>query len=449
MMALVTGDRETLWTGRHGPATVGVFALAFLVAFESIAVLTVMPVVADDLDGLSWFGIAFAAPMATAVVTLTVSGWWCDRSGPLRPMVTGVGAFATGLLVAGLAPTMPVFLLGRAVQGLGAGLAGVALYVVIARAFPESLRPRAFAVVTSAWTLPAIVGPPVAGVVADQVGWRGVFLAVPLVAIATVLLLVPVLRAAGSGAATARAPRVGPAVVVAAGVLLLALAGQREVRGWQVLGVVALGAVLVAGPRLLPRGTWRGAPGLPSVIATRGLLAAGYFAAESYLPLSLVEHRGLGTAASGAVLTGAAVAWFGGAWAAANLSFFADRRLRLLVGSTAVTVATVSVLGSLVDAVPLAVVFVGWSIGGFGMGMGASTLALLTLDLSEDADQGANSASLQVNDQMVQSTVLALSSVAFAWLLVDHETTAYVVVVLGAVALAVSTFWTQTRVRMT
>lgn len=448
-MAVTTDAPEpriSLWTGRYGSATIGIFALAFMIAFESIAVLTVMPVVVEDLDGLSWFAVAFAAPMATAVVTLTISGWWCDRSGPLAPMLIGVGLFVTGLTVAGSAVSMPMFLVGRAIQGFGSGLVGVALYVVIARAFPDALRPRAFAVVTSAWTLPAIVGPPAAGFVSHQVGWRWVFLAVPVVAIATVMVLLPALRAAGRGGSEAPRPQVVTSALVAIGVLGLAIAGQREITAWQVLAVASALLVLVVGPRLLPPGTWAGQRGLPSAIATRGLLAAGFFGAEAYFPLSLVEHRGLGTAASGAVLTGAALTWFSGAWAAANVELFASRRVRLLVASSAVTVASVTVLGSLTDALPIAVLVVGWAVGGFGMGMGSSTLSLLVLDLSPVEQQGANSAALQINDQIVQSTVLAVGSVAFAWLLTVDEPSAYLTVMIGAVLLTLTTFWTQSRI---
>ena len=105
---LVNTTRESIWTGRLGTTTVGIFALAFLFAFESLAVLTAMPVVVRDLDGLSWYAVSFAAPMAVSVISLTFAGAWCDAVGPLRPMVIGVVVFSAGLLVAGwLRPCPP------------------------------------------------------------------------------------------------------------------------------------------------------------------------------------------------------------------------------------------------------------------------------------------------------------------------------------------------------
>ena len=99
---------HSLWRSPYGAATVGIFSLAFLIAFESFAVITALPLVVRDLDGLSWYAVSFAAPIAISLISLTFAGAWCDASGPLRPMVTGVIVFSAGLVVAGTAPTMPL-----------------------------------------------------------------------------------------------------------------------------------------------------------------------------------------------------------------------------------------------------------------------------------------------------------------------------------------------------
>lgn len=443
----MTTTRESIWSGRLGATTIGIFALAFLFAFESLAVLTAMPVVVRDLDGLSWYAVSFAAPMAVSIISLTFAGAWCDAAGPMRPMVWGVVIFSIGLLVAGAAPSMPVFLLGRGIQGAGQGLAGVALYVVIGQVFPDHLRARAFAVLTSAWTLPALIGPVIAGSIAAHLGWRWVFLSVPALAAVCLLVLLPSLRTAGAGTGEVVRADTTAATAVAAGVLGLTLAGQRDVAWWPWLLAGSAVAVVVAARRLLPARTWSGGRGLPSVLATRGLLAAGFFGAEAYLPLSLVEHRGLALTAAGATLTTAAFTWFAGAWAAANVAAFADRRTRLLVGTVSVTIATLAAAGSLVDAVPLWLIIAGWSVGGFGMGMALSTLAVLVIALSEPHEQGVNSAAMQLNDQTAQSTTLAVGSVVFAGLLATAPMTGYALVMLGATVVTLAAFAPQLRIR--
>ncbi|MBC7291296.1 MAG: MFS transporter, partial [Actinotalea sp.] len=153
-------------------ATLGMVALITLAAFEALAVTTAMPTVAAALGGLSLYAMAFAAPVATGVVGMVAGGLWTDRVGPARPLLAGAALFAAGLLVAGTAGTMTVVVAGRVLQGLGAGMLIVAIYVVVARVYPDELRPRVFAAFAAAWVLPSVVGPTVAGLVAEHLGWR-------------------------------------------------------------------------------------------------------------------------------------------------------------------------------------------------------------------------------------------------------------------------------------
>ena len=439
-MTTVAASSERLWLGPYGRVVAGIFSLAFLVAFESLAVATVMPIVADELDGLGLYALAFAAPSAVAVVSMTIAGPLMDRRGPGLALRAGVGIFATGLLVSGLAPTMVVFLVGRSVQGLGMGFVGVGLYVVIGKVFPDHMRARVFTVMTSAWVLPALVGPVIAGFIADQVGWRWVFLSVPLVAVASLLLIWEALsRLDGDPDLVFDRRRLWWASLTAGGILSVSIAGQRAVAWWPVLLVGALALIAAYAPRLLPPGTWRGRRGLPSVIATRSLVAAGFFGAETYVPLSLVEHRGLSVSQAGLLLTSAAVLWFSGSWIAANVPALASKTLRVRLGTVCVLLGVGSGFLTLTDTVPVLVVAAIWSVGGLGMGLAASTLGVLLLDHSAPGEQGANSAAMQTSDAVVQSLVLAIGSVVFAVMLGVDEMTGYVLVfVLAAVTAALA-----------
>ncbi|VXB18256.1 MFS transporter [Aeromicrobium sp. 9AM] len=446
-MTAPAAPSERLWLGPHGRVVAGIFSLAFLVAFESLAVMTVMPVVADELDGLSLYALSFAAPTAVAVVSMTIAGPLMDRRGPGLALRAGVVIFAAGLVIAGLAPTMEVFLAGRAVQGLGMGFVGVGLYVVIGNVFPEHMRARVFTVMTSAWVLPALVGPVIAGFIADRVGWRWVFLSVPVIAIGSLLLIWEALsRLDGDPGVVFDRRRLRWACLTAGGILAVSVAGQRGVDWWPVLLVVALALIVSYAPRLLPQGTWHARRGLPSVIATRSLLAAGFFGAETYVPLSLVEHRGLSVSHAGLLLTSAAVLWFSGSWVAANVPALASKAMRVRLGAACVLVGVGSGFLTLTDAVPVLVIAAGWSVGGLGMGLGASTLGVLLLDHSAPGEQGANSAAMQTSDAVVQSLVLAIGSVVFAIMLGVDEMTGYVLVFALASATALCALLVSVRV---
>ncbi|MET0821943.1 MAG: MFS transporter, partial [Aeromicrobium sp.] len=94
-------ESDRLWTGPHARVVLGIFSLAFFVAFESLAVATVMPAVADELGGLRLYALSFAAPIAVGIVSMTVAGPLMDRRGPGLGLRLGVAVFVIGLLVAG------------------------------------------------------------------------------------------------------------------------------------------------------------------------------------------------------------------------------------------------------------------------------------------------------------------------------------------------------------
>src|SRR6266545_2420456 len=332
----VVGARapEGIWAGPNRWLTIGLVLTVVGAAFEALAVATTLPATVRDLGGLALYGWAFSAFMLTNLIGITVAGDEADRHGPARPYAVGVALFALGLLVAGLAPNMVVVILGRAVQGFGAGVISAVAYVAIGRGYAESERPRMLAVMSSAWVVPGLVGPALAGLVVDHAGWRWVFLGlVPLPIVAAALAL-PALR---SLARSAEAPRdwsnMRAAVRLAAGAAL-GLAG---------LGVpspLAAGALLVAGAalglpaltRLLPAGTLRAAPGLPATIAASGLLNLAFFGADAFVPLALTAGRGQTATVAGLALTAATITWTTGSWVQAHLATRPIRRGVVIAG---------------------------------------------------------------------------------------------------------------------
>ena len=92
---------------------------------------------------------------------------------------------------------MPVLIGGRLLQGFGAGGIAPVAYVAIARALPADLRPRMFAMLSTAWVVPGVIGPALSGVIAEHLSWRVVFLGLlPLIAIAAALTIPALARVA-------------------------------------------------------------------------------------------------------------------------------------------------------------------------------------------------------------------------------------------------------------
>lgn len=455
--ATSTRGRRTREEGPLSPdywrLTVGIVSVVLLVAFEAMAVATAMPVAVRALHGLASYAFAFSAFLSASLVGMVLSGQVCDRSGPRVPLLTGVGLFAAGLVAAGTAGTMTLFVLARAVQGFGGGLNIVALYVVVGRSYPESMRPRVFSAMSAAWVLPSIVGPLVAGALSDAVSWRAVFLAVPPLVVPAVLLVLPRLRELGppprdaSAVLPGRRNRLLLAVAAAAGAATLQYAGGHLEPSSLVLVAVALGLLAVSVPRLLPPGTLRARRGLPAVIGLRGLIAGSFFGAESFLPLMLVEQRGLSTTLAGLVLTGAALGWAAGSWVQGR-SRFAATRSQLVQAGTGVIVTGIAALALvLLPAVPPALAGLAWLVGGAGMGVAMSGVSVLVLELSPVEDQGANSAALQVSDGLGSIVFIAGAATLFAWLHPGAPRTAYVSIFLAMAAVAAVGIFVAGRTR--
>ena len=150
-------------------------ALVALHAFEALAVAAAMPTVAEALDGLRLYALAFGGTLATSVIGMTLAGRWADRRGPARPLWYGLACFVLGLLLAGFAVRMGMLVAGRLMQGLGAGAISVSLYVMVGRSYPEHLRPKVFAAFSAGWVVPSMVGPALSGLIVQHLGWRWVF----------------------------------------------------------------------------------------------------------------------------------------------------------------------------------------------------------------------------------------------------------------------------------
>lgn len=395
--------------------TIGILAVVSLVAFEAMAVATAMPVAVRELDGLRLYAWGFSAFLTASLVGMVVAGDHSDRRGPRTPFVVAVLTFGAGLVVAGLAATMSVFVLGRAVQGFGAGLAVVVVYVVVGRTYPERMRPRVFSALSSAWVVPAVVGPSIAGLVADHLSWRVVFLAVPPLIAPAVLLMLPRLRVIGPaepGGGSRR--RVVPALCGAVGVASLQYAGQRlDVLSFPLVAVAVV--LLVLGlPQLLPRGIFRVRRGLPTAVLMRGVLAGSFFGAEAFVPLMLIEERGVPTALAGVTLTAAAVSWSVGSWLQGRPSTSAPRDVLIRRGTGFVALGVAAVSLGLWTALPPYVAAVGWALGGLGMGLAMSSTSVVVLGLSSVQEQGFNSAALQLSDALGAIVLVGLGGAIFA-----------------------------------
>ena len=388
------GEEDGLWGRERRLLTAGLVMTVTLTAAEALAVITVLPLVKNDLGGIRYYGWATSAFFLGTVMGVVVAGREADRRGLLAPFVAGLTLFAAGLVACGSATGMGAFVAGRSVQGVGAGAIFSIAYVAIARAYPEAVRPRVFAVLSTAWALPGMIGPGLAALVAEHFGWRWVFIGlVPFVVTAGVSTL-PALRAiparATSTAAAGTSILDALRITVATGLVLAAVSDPSWISFPLLLGGVALGAGPVG--RLVPRA----AGALSVAVACGGLIMFSFFGTDTFVPLTITDARHRSTAMASVAVTAATLFWTAGAWAQARQLAHWPRRRLIGTGFALVVLGTGGVAASLSSAVPLAAAVVGWAIGGFGMGLGYSSVAVVVLAEAPPGNEGAATAAVQL-----------------------------------------------------
>lgn len=242
----------------EGLALTGICLGFFLVLFDATAVNVATGSIASELDtsvvAVQWvlnaYTVSFAALMLTA-------GSLGDRWGSRRVYLAGLLLFALASLACAAAPSAPVLITARAVQGVGAAAVVPCSLGLIAHRYPEGqARSRALGVWGGVSGVGLAAGPVIGGGLVSVFGWRAVFVVVVPIAVVSIAIV------AARLAETPRRPSTQPDLV---GQLLA------------VLGLVALTAALTQTSTL----GW----GHP---VTLGLLAVAAAAGASFV---VVEHR--------------------------------------------------------------------------------------------------------------------------------------------------------------
>jgi MFS family permease len=423
---------DGLWAPSRRALTAGLVLTITFVAAEALAVITVMPLVARDLHDLGLYGFVFSAFMLGTVVGIVAAGRAADRSGPAVPYIAGLVLFCAGLAVGGLAPSMPVLVAGRALQGLGAGAIPSVAYAAIGRSLPTRLQARMMAMLSTAWVAPGLVGPAISAEIARLFGWRWVFLGLlPLIAITGPVAIPALARLGRPAASAADGHRLidGVGTALAAGAFLAGLTlvtgSGGTPGGGRASGVATatLGAVLVVAGgiaglrvlrRLLPAGTFAARRGLPATILGRGLLTFTFFGADAFVTLTITILRHRSPVVAGFAVTGATLAWTTGAWIQARMNERWEGRRLFRVGVSIILVGIAGLVVLLRPDVPVAEGIIAWTVGGLGMGICYAPLTLMMLKEAPPGREGWAAASINLADVLGSALGIGIGGAAIS-----------------------------------
>lgn len=167
----------------------------FMANVDAAAVTVALPTMAHEfdvgLDALQWVITGY---FLTITAALPVSGQLADIVGRKRILSTGLATFVIASLLVALAPTFPLLVAARVLQGVGASMLMATIMAAVVTTFPPGERGRALGLLTSVVAAGTVVGPGLGGVLTDAAGWRSIFLVnvpVGLLGAGGTLLLLP------------------------------------------------------------------------------------------------------------------------------------------------------------------------------------------------------------------------------------------------------------------
>jgi MFS family permease len=374
-----------------------------LVAFESTALITALPTITDELGGDSLYGVALATYTLANLVALVAAGRYADKRGPRPTFLVAIGVFVVGLVVGALAPSMPVVVLARALQGAGAGGFAPIAYVLVKRAFPNDRQAMMYVYLSAGWVLPSLVAPAFGGIITEQFGWRWVFAGIiPLAVAVAAIASVPMRRFGPSEveADPAEGNRILAAFGASSGVAMVII-GLRSPDLVVLVPVVVAGAALAVPMlrRLLPAGVTTARAGQPAVLACRFLATATFIGVDGFVPLAADRIHGASPMAQGFTIIGAALTWTAGQALVARRPHV-DTARTVRVGFVLCMAGAILVMPILIPSWPLWATFLGWSVGGLGMGIVYNPTTVASMSYAEEGREGLVSGQTQLIDAL-------------------------------------------------
>jgi len=308
--------------------------------------------------------------------------------------------YAVGCVVCAMAPTMPVVLVGRVLQGLGGGGLVALVYISQDRFFPNRFVPKIVACISTVWMISAFSGPVIGGAFATLGIWRMAYWAFAFQAV-LLMLAIRALLAAESVSLDIKAERI-PIVrlmFLAAAILLISMAGAEFdpllspiliVMGCLSMVFFVFRDKAAKKSRMLPLEATDLSHSIGNGILTTLLLCLCGMSFLVYGPFILIKLYGLTPLTAGLVVMLETLAWGGAAIIFSGADPRNESRL-IRIGSALVTAGLIGLAWVLprgpIWAIMLVVIV---SSGGFGMMWGFIIKRIIGAASAAEKDRAAS-----------------------------------------------------------
>jgi MFS family permease len=408
-----------LFTAGRTPATLLLGAGVGLEALEFYVTSSLMPSMVRDIGGLellAWTSSIFVAAIVLGSICVVVR----PRNVTLnQTYVVGALLFGIGCGIIGLAPNMIVVLVGRAVQGFGAGLLVTMAYSFIRFVYPPGLQNAASAFYSALWGVSVFLGPSMGGMFAHGSQWRWAFLVLIPLALVMALIAPKGLPVGEDDRGPETVPLVQITLVLGA-ILAVSLASTADAELTRAIligmALASLGTLLFqerrAAARLFPaQATWMSHPLAKTYLVMFLIIVA--LNSDIYAPYFLQTLHGVTPLLAGYIVALVALGW---TIAGIGTASFTDERalLSIVAGAALCGVSTMA-LGLVISQDNTAghaalVVAISVLLFGMGAGIGLGWAHLISLVLTQSDEAEADKAAASVN--LIQSLGAAFGAAA-------------------------------------
>ncbi|MFC6650634.1 MFS transporter [Paenibacillus rhizoplanae] len=408
----MSSNHQSIFSPRYFALSIGIILSVMAVGFEGLSVTTIAPSIAGDLNGLSLFGWIFSTYLLAQIIGTLVVGRIIDKRGPAAPFTYALLLFIAGLVAAATAGDMYIMIGSRALQGLGAGAMMTCVYTAISLNYPDELRAKILGAFGTAYVLPSMLGPYVAGLIADQWSWRFVFWGILPVLVVSAVLSLPAfrkLKVQNTGVASGSSSTwMALLLTMGTGLFLVGLSMLPSMMGF-VFVMIGLVGMIFPLRQLLPKGTLTLRRGMPSILATRGLFFAAYASTQNFLVLALIDVKGITPSQAGLIVASAALSWciiayVQGRWDAADQG--RGRHMRIILGVFLLAIGIAIVFW--IPVVSVAVAVMGQIIAGVGIGLAHPVSGVVAFSQAGEGGAGQTSANLQFADSFTPGVVIGI-----------------------------------------
>ncbi len=169
---------EAEWKPKHNPwlialtVTLATFMEVLDTSIANVALPHIAGSVGASQEEATWVLTSY---LVASAVILPISGWLSNRIGRKRFYMTCVAMFTACSLLCGIAPTLPLLIFARILQGLGGGGLAPSEQAILADTFSIEKRGQAFALYGTAVVIAPAIGPTLGGWLTDNYNWHWIF----------------------------------------------------------------------------------------------------------------------------------------------------------------------------------------------------------------------------------------------------------------------------------